>query len=512
MSLTRDDWLSLESFKPSDSALNALLAQAGSGATQNEYSTVIAGGGLAGLLAALRLSRVDSDKKLLLLESRATLGGRLFQSPPAPSGQTRLQVLAAQFSQDALQYASGPGFELFDSAALDVYERHTRMNLSEAETEFIDAFVAERFGPAAQLVRKTVLVRKEFTGLTEALSGSSEMLTKKEAETLLLMSQNEDIQPENDGPFETSSFWTGLPKNQKESLTPLLDTILGWPLDRTPSSVVYSAVRAFAGTHDSTISSWFARRSRLELALEVILLARGVDVRTQAELIRAVPPERKGEPSRIQVADLFEKAPRQYSASNILFAVPLMKTLTIFSREQLHAQQSKIVARHRPRSLVWVEYDGWMQALLQNGQFEWLTEGVRLICPVERVQGACLSHGRLGFFTSIDYEDSLHAQSVREALNRCRKAAMRLLSEPHMKAAQQARPAAPGIKLMRERIGLMPVGYNLPRNETVPQTTEIRMSPQGWYSAGDHFTFGPESWRNVIDSCHETLQLIAKGK
>jgi hypothetical protein len=162
--------------------------------------------------------------------------------------------------------------------------------------------------------------------------------------------------------------------------------------------------------------------------------------------------------------------------------------------------------------LVWVEYDGWTQALLQNGQFEWLTEGVRLICPVERVQGACLSHGRLGFFTSIDYEDSLHAQSVREALNRCRKAAMRLLSEPHMKAAQQARPAAPGIKLMRERIGLMPVGYNLPRNETVPQTTEIRMSPQGWYSAGDHFTFGPESWRNVIDSCHETLQLVAKGK
>jgi hypothetical protein len=132
------------------------------------------------------------------------------------------------------------------------------------------------------------------------------------------------------------------------------------------------------------------------------------------------------------------------------------------------------------------------------------------MCPVERVQGALLSHGQLGFFTSIDFEDSLHAQSVREALNRCRKAAMRLLSEPHMKAAQQARPTAPGVTLMRERISLMPVGYNLPRNESVPSTTEVKMSPSHWYTVGDHFTFAPESWRNVIDSTHEVAQLMIK--
>jgi hypothetical protein len=135
--------------------------------------------------------------------------------------------------------------------------------------------------------------------------------------------------------------------------------------------------------------------------------------------------------------------------------------------------------------------------------------GARIVCPVERVQGACLSHGRLGFFTSIDFEDSLQAQSVREALHRCRKAAMRILSEPHMKAAQQARPAAPGIKLMRERIGLMPVGFNLPRNESVPATTEVRMAPQNWFSVGDHFTFGPESWCNVIDSNREVFQYLS---
>jgi hypothetical protein len=509
MTLTRDDWMSLQSFRPTERALNSLLTECGQAVQDNQPLNVIVGGGLSGLLLALRMSRQDSGKKILLLESRATLGGRLFQTPPAHVGQTRSQGLAGQFADDALRHASGPGFELFDPMALEVYERHMRMNLSDSEIEFIDGFVAERFGPAEHLVRKTFLVRKEFTSLAEALSGSSEMLTKKEAETLLSMSKNDGISPENDGPFETSAFWSGLPKNQKESLTPLLDTILGWPLDRTPATVVHASVKAFVSGHDSLLPAWFARRSRLELALEVILLSRGVEVRTQAELVRAIPPERKGEPSRIQVADLYEKTPRQYLASTISFAIPLMKTLTVFPREQLHAQQSKIVARHRPRSLVWVEYDDWMQALLQQGQFDWLVAGARIMCPVERVQGACLSHGRLGFFTSIDFEDSLHAQSVREALHRCRKAAMRMLSEPHMKAAQQARPAAPGIKLMRERIGLMPVGYNLPRNETVPATTEVKMTPQNWFSAGDHFTFGPESWCNVIDSTREVLQHLS---
>lgn len=509
MILTRDDWMSLQSFKPSENALNNLLSVCEQRAQRSELVNVVVGGGLAGMLLALRMSRQVDDKRIVLLESRATLGGRLFQTPPAQVGHTRAQVLAGQFAEDALKHASGPGFELFDPMALEVYERHLRMNLTEIEIEFVDAFVAERSGSAQELVRKTFLVRKEFTNLSEALSGSSEMLTKKEAETLLAMSKNDGIQPENDGPFETSSFWNGLPKNQKESLTPLLDTVLGWPLDRTPASVVHSSVKAFVGGHDSLLSSWFSRRSRLELALEIILLSRGVEVRTQAELVRAVPPERKGEPSRIQVADLYEKAPRQYLASTISFAIPLMKTLTIFPREQLHAQHSRIVARHRPRSLVWVEYDDWTQALLQQVQFDWLVAGARIVCPVERVQGACLSHGRLGFFTSIDFEDSLHAQSVREALHRCRKAAMRILSEPHMKAAQQARPAAPGIKLMRERIGLMPVGFNLPRNESVPATTEVRMAPQNWFSVGDHFTFGPESWCNVIDSNREVFQYLS---
>ncbi len=503
MSLTRDDWLSLQSTRPSESALSSLLIPCASTEPTADPVNVIVGGGISGLLLALRLSRQEPSKKLMLLESRTTLGGRLFQTPPAPIGQSRQEVLSAQFSAEALQHTSGPGFELFDPMALEVYERHLRMNLSEEEIEFIDGFVAERFGSSEGLQRNTYLVRKEFTHLTEVLAGSSEMLTRKEAETLVLMSQNEGVSPENDGPFESGTFWTQLPKNQKEALTPLLETVLGWPLDRTPSSVIHSSTHAFVKTHGSKVPAWFARRSRLELALEVILLARGVDVRTQAELVRAVSPERKGESSRIQVGDIYAKAPQQYLASKIFYAVPLMKTLTLLPREQLNAQQSKIVARHRPRSLVWVEYDDWRQALLQQGQFDWLTPGARLVCPVERVQGACLSHGRLGFFTSIDFEDSLHAQSVREALHRCRKAALRLLSEPHMKAAQQARPAAPGIHLMRERISLMPVGYNLPRNETVPSTTEVRMAPQGWYSLGDHFTFGPESWRNVIDSTHE---------
>jgi hypothetical protein len=537
MSLTRDDWLSLQSASPSAQSLNTLLASCHAQqnlASDREPCDVIVGGGLAGLLTALKLSRQrpGRESSIVLLESRSTLGGRPFQSPPSHPGQSRVEALAAQFATDALQQSSGPGFELFDPVALDVFERHVRMNLSEDEIDFIDGFVKERSqsaaagkGPAVgsagdELERNTFLVRKEMTPLSDVLSGSSEMLTRKEAETLMALSTNgvtdgaqnashalqNDSKSEADGPLESSRFWTALPKVQKEALTPLLDTLLGWPLDRTPASVVQSTVQAFVKSHRSILSPWMARRSRLELALEVVLLARGVRVHTQAELVRAFAPEKKGDYSRIQVAELHSKSPVQLTVRSLAFAIPLMKTLSVLAREQLHPQHSRLVARHRPRSVVWVEYDDWRQAVVSAQFNDQLQPGGRLVCPVERVQGLCLSHGRLGFYTSIDFEDSLHAQSVREALNRCRKAALRLLSEPHMKAAQQARPAAPGIRLMRERIGLWPVGFNLPRHEPLPAISEIKMAPAGWYSLGDHFTFGPESWRNLIDSVHETVQ------
>ena len=510
MALTPDDWLSLQSTGPSEDAIQNLMAHL-KDTFLNSLNDLIVGGGLSGILLALKVSRENASRPLILLESRPTLGGRLFQCPPSQPGLTRSDALRAQFSREALIYCSGPGLELFDPLALEVYERHLRMAMSDEEQEFVDAFVRERDGFDGPFVRRTFLVRKEFTPLSDALSGSSEMLTRKEAETLLQLSQGEQLNTENDGPFEASAFWQGLPKVQRETLTPLIETILGWTLDRTPVSVVHSALHAFVKSHDSEASHWFLRTSRLELALEIVLLSRGVKVLTQAELVRALVPENKSDPTPVQIADMFMRTPQQMSVRKLALAIPLMRTLSLLPREQLHPQQSRLVARHRPRSLVWVEYGQWKQALLNPKVSEWLLPGVRLLCPIERVQGALLSNGQLGFFTSIDFEDSLHAQSVREALNRCRKAALRLLSEPHMKAAQQARPAVPGMTLMRERISLMPVGFNLPRNESVPGVTEVKMSPSQWFSLGDHFTFANESWRNVIDSTHEVTQFFQKS-
>lgn len=511
MSLTRDDWLSLQSSQPSTEALNALLLPCTDiFAADGRSVQVIVGGGMAGLLLALRVSRQETKNKLILLESRATLGGRLFQSPPASVGMSRVEALKEQFSEQALQHCSGPGFEIFDPITLEIYERHLRMNLDDHEIDFIDAFVSERNLSQENFLRKTFLTKKEITSLSDVLADSSEILTRKEAETLQLIAQPENISPENDGPWESSSFWTALPKVQKEALTPVFETLLGWPLDRTPTSVLRSVVHAFVKSHDVVLLPWFVRRARLELALEVILLARGVAVCTQAELVRALPSEKKGDGTILQIADHYRPTPHWCTVNQVAFALPLMKVLTLFSREQLHPQHSKVVARHRPRSLVWVEYDHWRQALVRPADAEVLRPGSRFVFSVERVQGICLSQGRLGFYTSIDFEDSLHAQSVREALHRCRKAALRLLSEPHMKAAQQARPAAPGIQLMRERISLMPVGYQLPRNEAVPTVIEVKMSPQGWYSLGDHFTFGPEAWKNVVESVHAVVPFFCK--
>lgn len=510
--LSTDDWLSLQGSLPSDNALKNLF-QSASEINSDTETDVIVGGGIAGLLLALRLSKQELVRPLVLLESRPTLGGRLFQCPPSQPGANREDALKTQFSHDAIQHCSGPGFELFDPLALEVYERHLRMALSDSESEFVDAFVQERISQqnGSSYARRTFLVRKESTSLADALSGSSELLTKKEAEILQQLANSDEVSTEDDGPFESGEFWQGLTKAQRESLTPLLETILGWTLDRTPKSVVRSAVCSFVQSHQAQVFPWFLKVSRLELALEVVLAARGVKVLTQAEVMRVFVPENKSVATSIQVADMFLRAPQQYRVRHLSLAIPLMRTLAILPREQLHPQQSRMVSRHRPRSLVWVEYGQWQQALSQPEFNEWLTPGARLVFPVERVQGVVLSHGQLGFYTAIDFEDSLHAQSVREALNRCRKAALRLLSEPHLKAAQQARPVAPGITLMRERISLLPVGYNVPRNEPVPVLTEVKMGTPQWYSLGDHFTFAVENWRNVVDSAHEVSSLMSRN-
>ncbi|MEN9528456.1 MAG: hypothetical protein RI932_329, partial [Pseudomonadota bacterium] len=408
MTLTNDDWLSLQSTGPSDVAVQNLLS-CSAPAEENPPADVVVGGGLAGLLLALKLSSSGCKAPLVVLESRPTLGGRLFQSPPLLPGVTRAEALRAQFKQEALQHCSGPGFELFDPLALEVYERHLRMLLTESEQEFLEGFVNERSPAEEPFARRTLLVRKEMTPLTEALSGSSEMLTRKEAEILLQLAQPENISPENDGPFEATAFWQGLSKAQRESLTPLLETVLGWTLDRTPVSVVRSAVHAFVKSNESELPKLFLRTSRLELGLEIVLLSRGVRVLTQAELVRAVVPEKKATTTLIQVADVFARAPQQMTVRKLALAIPLMRSLSVLPREQLHPQQSRLVSRHRPRSLVWVEYGHWRQALLSTISQESLVPGTRLVCPVERVQGALLSNGQLGFYTSIDFEDSLHA-------------------------------------------------------------------------------------------------------
>ncbi|MEN9826450.1 MAG: hypothetical protein RI953_2195, partial [Pseudomonadota bacterium] len=99
MSLSHDDWLSLQSTGPSTEALERLLARVSESpsADSGSYPDVVVGGGIAGILLALRLSKSGGAQKMVLLESRTTLGGRLFQTPPSAPGMSRVQVMAEQF-------------------------------------------------------------------------------------------------------------------------------------------------------------------------------------------------------------------------------------------------------------------------------------------------------------------------------------------------------------------------------------------------------------------------------
>src|SRR5690349_11627723 len=115
----------------------------------------IVGGGLTGILLALKLSQDRGD--VTLIERRPSLGGRLFFSSPL-----RLENLNLQDAWSAQEVAlgqgdvSGFGWEVLDPTSLEILERHIRNLLTENELR-----EWEQLGSDQELRQETYVVRKE---------------------------------------------------------------------------------------------------------------------------------------------------------------------------------------------------------------------------------------------------------------------------------------------------------------------------------------------------------------
>lgn|GEM_PF-681749 len=504
---------------------------------------VVVGGGLAGLLLALRLSTTEEAQGITLLESEQTLGGRLYFSTPwhgMGSPRSRFEMLYERSFLGNLK--SGPGLEGLAPDALESIARHVQTHLCEEERAFVESFCTLGLGRAMEaLTRRCYVVKKEAVPLGAHAAGPTETLTRKDADAmaaLLSLGAAEAIvdadtleprevsafartpregatksaEPRVPPAFGESPFWKELHKSQKENLVPLLETLCGFGFARFPAASVASLVARAFDAPRHPIPAWLCRTGGLELALELVLRLRGVRVRTSTRVMRIEKGARGGF-SLLLGDDAFPIA-RSLEAGAVFLCVPLARTFAMLPREALAAGQSRLVTKHRARSLVALEYPdalGCLQPLVEGGS----RNGDMFVFPVERARAQITSQGALVVTGWLDFEDSLHAPPVREMIARMRKAAARVLTPEAMRAYAGRDAGVGGLadsKAPRERVVLAPVGIATPQESVAHDLCDdARASWKGLFVCGDGFTVSSLPWKNVIHSVHASYA-FAKGR
>lgn len=458
-------------------------------------TTAIVGGGISGIILSLRLSReaLRSGQSILLIEAQESLGGRLF----FPTGKNQTGDADENFAQRILlrrqgEGLSGFGLECFDPNSCQALERHLRSHLSTDEQDFLDAFCNH---DSAEVQRSSWIIKKDATSWNDLLSGPTEVFTRKEAQAFkelltLQPSSDEDARK----PFSQHPCLQE--KSTAQAIISLVETIAGRDLEGLPWMRILLRLRSLVALAESPLTPPFSRSSALELACEAILRSRGVHIALNTPVVRLESIVGEGHSLKTHTQTL---AFRQ-----VVLAQPLLRALPLMTRDHLTGAQAKWVGKYQPQSLVIMEYPNFAEH-----RAEWLptqiANGAHLILPVERTRGMVTSDGRLMLFCWLPYEDSLQAPSVREAVARIRRSAKRLLREQALAGLSGRGLPQAGNEQAQERIVLMPVANHLPPASA--ELTAVQLAQKGAWTCGDHFTFHPEPWANVVAS----TQAVAQG-
>lgn len=487
--------------------------------TVTNPEVVIVGGGISGLLLALRLSR-DYKKRehgILLIERQPQLGGRFFFSSSSSfSGKNHEEISKEIFENSSKKlHLSGPGFESMESASLEALYRHMESHLTEDEKNELDEFFKNESEFDLNRKNRCFFVKKEFVSDVELFSGSSEILTKKESE-ILKSFVNDFYQPKNYGEtdavplkdlisFEQSPQWTELSKSIKETLSPIFTAIVGPNWEKSLFQNVCKSLWCFFSLRKESIPLFFYRKMCFEFAIEKILRSRGVYVRTLCEVLRVT--HTKETKFQLLLSDEVNPLNKTLNCKKLIFAIPLAKCLGILAKEHFSPSQSRFVAKVRPVSLVVSEISDFFSVKSEECP-ENSGAGDRLVFPVERAQGFITKDGRILFSTKLDYEESLQAPAVREAVSRLRRAAARVLKAEY--ADELKKGARIPQNKVTERIVLLPVAYTIPCDISPNiEVKETKMGIEGLYCCGDSFPgFAEEPWKMVVSSVYDVVMQL----
>ena len=463
---------------------------------------VIVGGGLAGIFMALKLTRSDKwkDKTITLLEEQPTLGGRFFfASPRSFLGKDRPQIQEELFA-DAHENKSlsGFGFENYDLETKETLFRHLQNHLTEEENLRLEAYLANFYLPEqnkGQVQRSPFsFIKKEVTTVANLLNGSNEFLTKKEAEYLSTLIH---------GNLEEKS-WTELSKSSKESLSQIIESVAGIKWTELPFQDMCHKLKNFFSKQGDKSFLPFQRKVALEIFLEKILLNRNIQIRNLCKLLRV---EQKNKEFVLRVQDEIQPENNLLQTEHLILTIPLTKCAGILPKEIYSPEQSKFVSRIQPISMVVYELSHFSQ--IKSAEFNYDVQAYdKSIFPVERAHSFYTSDDRMLFYTQLDYEDSLQAPAVREAVSRLKRAAARVLNEDSLKEMKK------GFRMPQnefsDRVILLPVFESVPYYAKLNfELKQVKMGVPNLFCCGDSFfSLGEEPWKRVLHSVQDIASLL----
>ena len=467
--------------------------------------TIILGGGITGMLLALKLSYKAPAHPLLLIDSNSFLGGRVFSEGSGTSG-------------------SGFGFEVFHPDDLEAILRHIQVHLSEEEKEEFEegVFCKEKEK------RHCYFFRKSAISLEALLSTPSDFFRKQDVHLFFDFLEFLRSQDLNQDSIVQCSFWTNLDKETQSSFSSVFETIWGSGWEKFSLRKFSEEISLFFSQFQSHIPSLFFRESEIGIKIKNILEKRGVQILLNTTVTKVIEvtngfeihfyttKELKLDLSKKQDEEISDKklerkeriggSQKENSnqkkinllgvavqeslifknisihAKEVFSTIPLFKQLGIVSRSLLSTGQLRVATKVRPQSLIVVEC---LSAEVSSA----LPLGSRILFPVEKVQAHLTYDGSYLFFSYLDYETSLQAPLAAQTVTRIKRAIQRFLGEK---------------TLNKVKVILIPIANTLPFSVKISGTTEIACAQKGFYCCGDSFLPSQQQpWQRIVDSVHD---------
>lgn len=467
---------------------------------------VIVGGGITGILCALRLSKESSQEhtSITLIDSNETLGGRFF------------------FTHSSTQTKSGFGFERENFSDLEALKRHLFLYLTEDEGIYLDNYLQHKINQQSlhPLHPKKYFIKKNFLNSEYILLSNSEFLTKKEAEflyQLMNFQKNENYEKDKDLIFETSALWKAVDKNSRDGILQILTCTLGKSVLQLSLKQICEEMQLVFKTKNIYYDPFFLRFVEIERAFEEILKRRNVTIYNKCtassldtkdhEYILTLHHEFTHQPD-----DRIQERPKVLHCDKIIFTIAPYHIRNLLQKEHFPSELARFVSKIQPTSLVCLEindFENKLQESMQNTFYPLDT----LYFPIEGVAAFITSDQCLHFFLEIDYESSLQAPSVRDTIAQMRRAARRIL-KPEFSEELKKGSFLRKIESF-ERIILLSVANNLPKYTNIANLPILKSGEfqlQNIYAAGDYFYSLDEiPWKRITKSVEQVVCQISSN-